>query len=99
METATELIAGFDALPLDERAKAAKEIRVRSLPEPPAPWIGPLWLMVVGAFVVLLLGGGFLLFLLVQDDKSTEVIGPLVTGALGVLAGLLAPSPVSSGGT
>lgn len=94
MTMATEVIARFDALPPDERAKAAREIRVRSLPDPPAPWVGPLWLSVVGAFVVLLLGGAFLLYLLVQEDKSTEVIGPLVTGALGVLAGLLAPSPV-----
>jgi hypothetical protein len=54
--------------------------------------------MVVGAFILLLIGGTVLLYLLVRDGTSTEVIAPLVTGALGVLAGLLAPSPVSGGG-
>jgi hypothetical protein len=52
-------------------------------------------LIVVSAFVVLLVGGAYLLFVLVQDGDSTEVIAPIVTGALGVLAGLLAPSPVA----
>ena len=97
--TAAELIGEFESLPAKERAIAAQEIRVRALPDPPTPWVGPLWFLIVSAFVVVLVGGGFLLYLLVQDDKNTEVIGPLVTGALGVLAGLLAPSPVSGTGT
>jgi hypothetical protein len=70
----------------------------RSLPEPPQPYVSVLWLMVVGAFIVLLVGGTVLLYLLVRDGTNTEVIAPLVTGALGVLAGLLAPSPVRGGG-
>jgi hypothetical protein len=51
----------------------------------------------VGAFVVALIGGGVALVLLVNWGKPTEVIVPLVTASLGVLAGLLAPSPVGSG--
>jgi len=98
-QAAAEVLTDFDTLPDDEKKKAAAAIAAsRALPDPPARYVGPLWLMTVGAFVVLLVGGAFLLFLLVQDDKSTEVIGPLVTGALGVLAGLLAPSPVSGQG-
>ena len=52
----------------------------------------------VGAFVTLMVGGAFLVFLLIQDNKGTEVLAPFVTAALEVLAGLLAPSPVRNGG-
>jgi hypothetical protein len=95
---ATEVVQAFEDLPDSEKDTAAAVIAAsRPLPDPPASAVGPLWLMTVGAFVVLMVGGALLLYLLVQDDKSTEVIGPLVTGALGVLAGLLAPSPISQG--
>ncbi len=84
MVRAAEVFTAFEALPDEEKKKAAAAIAAsRALPDPPDKYVGPLWLMVVGAFVVLLVGGALLLFLLVQDDKSTEVIGPLVTGALG----------------
>jgi hypothetical protein len=100
MPTTEEILQAFQQLPPLEQAKAAEVIRAtRPLPEPPAGYVGVLWLMVVGAFIVLLLGGAFILYLLVRDGTSTEVIAPLVTGALGVLAGLLAPSPVQGSGT
>jgi hypothetical protein len=95
MATAEEVVQQYWQLPAPERAKAALEIQAsQQLPPPPQPYVGILWLMVVGTFVVLLIGGTFLLYLLVRDNVNTEVIAPLVTGALGVLAGLLAPSPV-----
>lgn len=97
MSNAGELVETFDQLPEGEQKKAAAEIRARSLPDPPPSYVGPLWLIVVSAFAIVLVGGAFLLFLLSNGNKSTEVVGPIVTGALGVLAGLLAPSPVSTG--
>ncbi len=97
MAQAAELMAAYEELPEDEKKKAAAAIAAsRPLPDPPQNLVGPIWLMTVGAFVALLLVGTILMFVLVLDGKSTEVIGPLVTGALGVLAGLLAPSPVAN---
>jgi hypothetical protein len=94
--TATQVIEGFNALPDDEKAQAGAAIAAsRPFPDPPPKYVGVLWIMVVGAFIVLMLGGAYIMYILVQDNKSTQVIGPLVTGALGVLAGLLAPSPVA----
>jgi hypothetical protein len=99
MANAEEVVSAFESLAAEEKAKAFAEISVRALPELPDKWVGPIWLLVVGAFVALLLGGAVLMFILVLDDKDTEVIGALVTGALGVLAGLLAPSPVQPKGS
>lgn len=94
MATASEVVDQYKALPEDEKATAAAQIA--ALPRPPKGVVGVLWVMVVGAFVVTLLVGIWLLYSLIQEDKSTEVIVPIVTAAVGVLAGLLAPSPVSS---
>jgi len=99
MAQAAEVLQAFEDLPDPEKKKAAAAIAAsRPLPPPPEQVVGPIWLITVSAFVVLMIGGALMLYLLVQDDKSTEVIGPLVTGALGVLAGLLAPSPVTGSG-
>jgi hypothetical protein len=102
MATGDDLLKAFQQLPPLEQAKAAGAIQIsrplaEPLPEPPPRYVGILWLMVVGAFIILLLGGTILLYLLVQDGETTEVVAPLVTGALGVLAGLLAPSPIRDG--
>jgi hypothetical protein len=94
--TATELLQSYEELPESEKKVAAAAISSRPLPRPPARYVGLLWVMVVGAFIAVLLGGGYLLYELVRDDTSTDVIAPLVTGAFGVLAGLLAPSPVAN---
>jgi hypothetical protein len=99
MSTAGDVIQNFNALPEEEKTQAAGAIAAsRPLPNPPPRYVGVIWLMVVGAFIVLLLGGAFLMYRMVQDKESTAVVGPLVTGALGVLAGLLAPSPVGGSG-
>jgi hypothetical protein len=96
MATASQVLEEFNTLDGEEKRQAANAIAAsRPLPDPPASYVGPIWVIVVLAFCIVLVGGGILLYQLVQDDKSTEVIGPLVTGALGVLAGLLAPSPVT----
>jgi hypothetical protein len=57
-----------------------------------------LWYIVVGTFAVVVLGGVLALVILILKGKSTEVITPLVTLAIGVLGGLLAPSPTKSSG-
>lgn len=71
---------------------------VRSLPNPSQSVAGTLWLMIVGALIVLLIGGVGLLYLLTDNGKSTDVILPIVTSSLTALVGLLAPSPVAGGG-
>ena len=93
MATYEEVMGQYHSLSPNDQKKAAQEIR--GLPAPPPSYIGPLWIIVVCAFTLLLLGGTFLLYLEVKDKSSTTVVAPLVTGALGVLAGLLAPSPVA----
>lgn len=98
MANADDLIAAFQQLPAAEQAKAGVAIQqVQSLPAPPTTIVAVLWVMVVGAFVLLLVGGTIGLFILIDGGKSTEVVYPLVSAALGVLAGLLAPSPIQGG--
>ncbi|MEA2364038.1 MAG: hypothetical protein QOD71_3183 [Thermoleophilaceae bacterium] len=89
------------ALPADKAKDAvAAAGLVGQLGRVAAKDIAFLWKLVIGGFVALLLGGTVLVFVLVLSGERTEVIAPLVTGALGVLAGLLAQSPTqSSGGT
>jgi hypothetical protein len=95
----TDVIKAFKELSEEEKKEAGAALAAGGqLPPPPKEFVGWLWLLAVGAFSVLMVGGAFLLYLLSTDDKSTEVIAPLVTGALGVLAGLLAPSPAAGGG-
>jgi hypothetical protein len=96
MAAAEDVISQYNALQSDDKKKVIAA--VRELPPPPPSYVGPLWIMVISAFIILLLGGTFLLYLQVKDKSSTTVIAPLVTGALGILAGLLAPSPVGGGG-
>jgi hypothetical protein len=67
---------------------------LQGLPPPPARDVVSLWYLIVGAFVVLLLGSGLVLYFEVKAGNPTSVFEALATGALGALAGLLAPSPV-----
>lgn len=62
-------------------------------PAPPQ-FAGLLWLIVVSAFVVFTLGSALAIYLLLASGKDPKDFIPLVTAVLGVLAGLLAPSPV-----
>lgn len=93
MDTAGQFLEAYAELPEAEQAKV--QTTVRALPELPKSYVGPVWLIVVLSFAIVFVGGGFLIYSLVQDSKATEVLVPIVTAALGVLAGLLAPSPVS----
>jgi hypothetical protein len=95
--TFDDVMSQYHTLSTDDQKKVNDAIR--GLPTPPPSYVGPLWMIVICAFVILLLGGTVLLYLQVKDKSSTTVIAALVTGALGVLAGLLAPSPVAGGGS
>jgi hypothetical protein len=53
-----------------------------------------LWLIVVSAFVIVLVGGGWLLYDMSKNEQDTSVILPIITTVLGALVGLMAPSPV-----
>lgn len=97
--TQQEVVQGFSELSTTEKAQALEAIKTQVLPPPPASVTGALWLIAVGTFAFVLAGGLILIFILVYRSKSTEVIVPIVTAALGVLAGLLAPSPATSGTT
>lgn len=99
MATQQEVVQGFSELSTTEKAQALEAIKTQVLPPPPASVTGALWLIAVGTFAFVLAGGLILIFILVYRSKSTEVIVPIVTAALGVLAGLLAPSPATSGTT
>lgn len=92
------------AVPFDAAADAAADAAleaVRSLPDPlrTDPWV---FRMVVGGLVLALLGCVAIIGLLslTQPGRSIDVPDALValsSGALGALAGLLAPSPVRRG--
>jgi predicted permease len=62
---------------------------------PPQSLVGPIWLIIVVAFVILLVGGFGGVAFMTYIGKDPKDILPVVTAALGVLAGLLAPSPVA----
>ena len=79
-----------------EEKRVAKEALERSgaIPPPSDTWSNILWLMIVTAFVVVLVGGSFLLYDMSKNEQDTSVILPIITTVLGALVGLMAPSPV-----
>jgi hypothetical protein len=90
-----EIKARFDALPVDQQKEVAA-YAVQALKPATQPTTDTLWLIVVSAFTALMLGGVLLVFVLILEGHDTSVILPFVSAALGVLAGLLAPSPVTN---
>lgn len=57
-----------------------------------------IWLLVVGAFAVVLLAAFIVLAIVVVGGKEAPVLLTVFTTAAGFLAGLLAPSPVKGEG-
>lgn len=96
MPTSQDVMTSFDALSHDEKKEVAAHT-VRALASATQRTTDLLWLIVVSAFTALMLGGVLLVFVLILRGHDTSVILPFVSAALGVLAGLLAPSPVSGG--
>ena len=92
--TIEDVKASFDALP-DDQKKEVADYAVQALKPATQRTTDILWLIVVGAFTTLMLGGTLLVFVLILEGHDTSVILPFVSAALGVLAGLLAPSPVT----
>lgn len=96
MATASTVASEIATLTEEEREKLYKVV---GLGPPPPVWVGPIWLIVVVAFATAVVGGGFLVYLLILGDKETADLLPIITAAVGVLAGILAPSPVASSNT
>jgi hypothetical protein len=92
MTTAKDVLSLVADLP-DNEQQAVKSMI--GLGPPPPSEAGPLWLITVGSFAVLLVGGGASIVALILTGKDTKDLLPLVTAAVGVLAGLLAPSPAT----
>jgi hypothetical protein len=95
MSTQEDVRAGFDSLSDDQKEEFAA-YAVQALKPATQRTTDTLWLIVVSAFTTLMLGGVLLVFVLILEDHDTSVILPFVSAALGVLAGLLAPSPVTT---
>jgi hypothetical protein len=80
--------------PPDPRT-AVPEVGRIGLGQPPPQVTGTLWVIVVSTFAILLLGAGVAVYALTAAGKDPKDFVPLATAAIGVLAGLLAPSPVA----
>jgi hypothetical protein len=89
------VMSSFDTLSEGEQKDVAN-YAVQSLAPPTQKTVDNLWYVIVGTFAALMLGGVILVFILVLKGDETSVIAPFVSAALGVLAGLLAPSPVKT---
>jgi hypothetical protein len=82
-----------------EALERAGELAPQAIPSPkeggPSTGVANvLWVIVVSAFVIVLVGGGWLLYDMSKNEQDTSVILPIITTVLGALVGLMAPSPV-----
>jgi hypothetical protein len=101
MADTQQVVREFLDLSVEERRQAKEALeRAGELAQPQEmPPAGQgvtnvLWVMIVSAFVIVLLGGGFLLYDMSKNQQDTSVILPIITTVLGALVGLMAPSPV-----
>ena len=93
--TVEQVVAEYASLSADDQRRVLAATAALAPPPADSAANAALWIIVVLSLSMLLVGGTVLLFFLINWEKPTEVIVPLVTGALGALAGLLAPSPVA----
>ena len=84
-----------DNLP-DGQKQAVAEYAVQALGKPSTAVVDYLWRLVVWTFAILLVGGAAAVVAMTVFGRDPKDLLPLVTAALGVLAGLLAPSPVAN---
>jgi hypothetical protein len=96
MEADTQqVVREFLDLSAHEKEEAREAIeKAGGLPAPTGRVGDALWLIVVSAFVIVLVGGGWLLYDMSKNGQDTSVILPIITTVLGALVGLMAPSPV-----
>jgi len=67
------------------------------LPDPDATTVNLIWRVIVGAFVLALLGAvAVLAYNAVAQKPTAEVLVTIFTTAVGFLAGLLTPSPAQN---
>ena len=89
-----DVLTGFNDLSPSEKDEVRRQISV--LPVPSRNFLGAVWIILMMTLALVVLGGGWLVFLLVDNGKDSEVIVGFVSAALGGLIGLLAPSPAAS---
>lgn len=90
-----QVVREFLDLSVDEKEEAKDALeRAGGLGNASEGVVNTLWVMIVGAFVIVLLGGGYLLYDMSKNEQDTSVIVPIITTVLGALVGLMAPSPV-----
>jgi flagellar basal body-associated protein FliL len=88
-----DVIAGFNNLSQSAKDEARRQIA--GLPIPSRNFLGAVWIILMITLALVVLGGGWLVFLLVDNGKDSEVTVGFVSAALGALIGLLAPSPAA----
>lgn len=89
---ARDAVAQIRAMPREDQKFVAGE--VQSLHAPTSKVNDAIWLIVVLTFTVIAIGGLAAVIAMVWKGKSIDVVAPFVTLAIGILGGLLAPSPV-----
>jgi flagellar basal body-associated protein FliL len=93
MADTQQVVREFLDLSVEEKREAKEALGMKEASEGVT---NILWVMIVTAFVVVLLGGGYLLYDMSKNEQDTSVILPIITTVLGALVGLMAPSPVQA---
>lgn len=81
-----------DAIREDMTPEDQKKIGRALLPTAPKG----IWYLLLTGLLVLACVFGILAFVLIRDGKGAEALVALATASVGAVAGLLAPSPLSS---
>jgi hypothetical protein len=89
-----EVLAQMKTLSAQDQIAVAQ---VLGLGPPPPQYVGTLWFVIVGAFAIAFVGGLAAIVGMGVHGTDPKNVVPIVTASLGVLAGLLAPSPVGKG--
>jgi len=90
------VLEAFDALPEADQRQVLRQMA--AIGNPPAKYLGAIWILLIVALIVVVIGGGWLVYLLVTRGTDAGIMVGFVSAALGALIGLLAPSPVHGGG-
>jgi len=85
----------MDAIESTHPAVDTQQNEVGVIGSPPIQLVGALWLIIVCGLVAFVLGGALAMYVLLASGKDPKEVVPLITAVIGVLAGLLVPSPVA----
>ncbi|MBL8868689.1 MAG: hypothetical protein JNK90_02795 [Planctomycetaceae bacterium] len=94
-----ELIDKFNTLPKEKQQAVARDL-TGNVPPPDQKTSNNVWIIVIWAFVIIMVGAALVLCLSVffppaKDGTKPEMILTVFTTITAFLAGLFAPSPVS----